>query len=87
MLFKKGFSKLFGDYRLYLLLVSIFISLDISAQISFRDSDSWINYTGRVLKTKDSTVFYWPGTSAIIRYKGLRFKVTMKSLRKRGYFI
>ncbi|WP_316788287.1 GDSL-type esterase/lipase family protein [Pedobacter frigoris] len=72
--------------QLYLLLTCVFIGLRTSAQVSFQASDKHISYMGRVLKTKDSTVLYWPGTSASINYVGSSIKVTMKSLREKGYF-
>jgi len=45
-----------------------------------------INYTGRVDVTADSTMFYWPGTTAEITFKGSSISVKMKSTKEKAYF-
>lgn len=41
---------------------------------------------GRIDVKKDSALFYWPGSSATINFKGTGVKTTMKSLREKAYF-
>ena len=70
----------------YLIFIGICICLTATSQVLVKPSDNRISYMGRVLKTKDSTVVYWPGTSAMVRYTGSEVKLTMRSLRENGYF-
>jgi len=41
---------------------------------------------GRVALNDESATFYWPGTSTKINFIGSSIKVTMKSLREKGFF-
>jgi len=69
-----------------LITTSILIGFKTTAQVIVHPSDKYIDYSGRVVKTQDSVTLYWPGSFALIKYKGSAVKVTMKSVRETGFF-
>lgn len=71
--------------KLLLLVVLAFISYS-HAQEFVKPDNTRINYTGRVDVTADSTMFYWPGTTAGITFKGSGVSVKMKSFKEKAFF-
>jgi hypothetical protein len=55
-------------------------------QLEIKPNNGKITYMGRVAVNDDSAAFYWPGTSATINFIGTSIKVSMKSLREKGFF-
>lgn len=74
----------FFKYTLVSLLV--LTSLTSFSQLLVKPGNKKISYMGRVNLKEDSAAFYWPGTSATIRFTGTSIKATLKSLREEGYF-
>lgn len=56
------------------------------SQLQVKPNNQKITYMGRIAATEDSATFYWPGTSATINFIGTNIKVTMQSLREKGFF-
>ncbi|MBV4355712.1 SGNH/GDSL hydrolase family protein [Pinibacter aurantiacus] len=62
---------------IFLTLVSLFANKPSRAQ-NIKHNDPHIRYTGRILQTDSTTVFYWTASSAKIKFKGTGIDVMLK---------
>lgn len=69
-----------------IVVLTYFNSLAAYSQMKIKPNNDKISFMGRVAVSQDSAIFYWPGTSATINFRGSSFKTTMKSLREKGTF-
>lgn len=69
-----------------LVLLFLLTCLNSFSQLQIKPNNEKITYMGRVAVNEESSTFYWPGTSATINFIGTSIKVTMKSLREKGFF-
>lgn len=70
---------------LYIVIALFIISISY-AQLAVKPGDKKICYTGRVEVATDSTLFYWPGTSIKIAFKGTGASVKLKSEKENATF-
>lgn len=73
-------------FLLFFITASVIFACHTTAQVIVGPSDPYVDYSGRVLKTQDSTVLFWPGSFASIKYYGSVIKVKMRSVRETGFF-